>query len=162
MQAGTRWFVVVVAVGLLAARQLRPAIAVALAGATAWASSHLLKEWFDRPRPTAGELQRPLRELASGNGFPSGHAAVSTALVVVLVAAVTLRRPAWTWPVVVAALTVAVMTSLARIYVGAHWPLDVVGGAVLGAFCGTLATAILLRPTPDRARVSVSTNVNAH
>lgn len=145
MQTGTRWFVVVVAIGLLLSRQLRPSIAVLVAGGTAWVSARVLKAWFDRPRPTVEELQRPLRELASGAGFPSSHTAVSAALMVVLVVVVAIRRPEWgRWPIV-AATAVVVMTALGRVYVGAHWPLDTVGGAILGAFCGALSTAFVIR-----------------
>jgi len=152
MQTGTRGFLVLVAIGLLLARQLRPAIALLVAGSTAWIGARLIKEWFERPRPSAQELQRPLRELASSYGFPSSHAAVSTAVVVVLVAAVAHRRPAWVRPAIMAAAAVAVMTALGRVYVGAHWTLDTIGGTILGALCGVVTVAaILRRARPNRA-----------
>ncbi len=62
---------------------------------------------------------------ALGRGFVSGHAAVVTALVVV----------AWPWlnrPGRVACAVLAAAVCLSRVYVGAHLPLDVVGGAALG------------------------------
>ncbi len=145
MQTGTRGFLVVVAIGLLLARHLRPAVALLVAGSTAWIGARLLKEWFERPRPMAQELQRPLRELASGYGFPSSHATVSTAVAVVLVAVAAHRRPSWVRPAIVAAAVVAVMTALGRVYVGAHWTLDTIGGTILGALCGVVSAAVVLR-----------------
>ena len=62
---------------------------------------------------------------ASGDGFVSGHAAVSMALATEAYHHFGLR--AWPLPVVVAPLV-----GTARIYVGAHLPLDVLGGAALG------------------------------
>jgi membrane-associated phospholipid phosphatase len=77
---------------------------------------------------------------------------VSTAVVVVLVAAVAHRRPAWVRPAIMAAAAVAVMTALGRVYVGAHWTLDTIGGTILGALCGVVTVAaILRRARPNRA-----------
>ena len=76
-------------------------------------------------------------------GFPSGHAAVSTAMTVVL------------WPEVPASgrLTLAALTGLVpfgRMYVGAHLPLDLVGGSALGL---ALVSAInLARGTNGQGR----------
>ena len=72
-----------------------------------------------------------LRENASGVGYVSGHTAVAFALAAVL--APSLPR-GWR-PVVFA---VASVVAFARVYSGAHLPLDVVGGAGLGLLCGTL------------------------
>ena len=72
-----------------------------------------------------------LRENASGVGYVSGHAAVAFALATVL--APSLPR-AWR-PV---AFAVASAVALARLYSGAHLPLDAVGGAGLGVLSGTL------------------------
>jgi hypothetical protein len=75
-----------------------------------------------RGRPPARPEQR-------GLGYPSGHAAVAATLYVV--AAPHLRSR---WRAGLAALTSGV--GLARIYVGAHLPLDVLGGVALGAALG--------------------------
>ncbi len=61
---------------------------------------------------------------AGGNGFVSGHAAVSTALALELCEA--LDGPTRALPLIVPPLV-----GFARVYVGAHLPLDVVGGAAL-------------------------------
>ncbi len=72
----------------------------------------------------------------SGLGFVSGHAAVAVALVSVLVM---WAPPKVRWALWGAALVVCV----ARVYVGAHLPLDVVGGAALGAMCGAVARLLV-------------------
>ncbi len=71
-------------------------------------------------------------------GFPSGHAAVSATLTVI-------ARPyvADGWGVSLAALSGFV--PFARLYVGAHLPLDVVGGSALGLAIGS-AVNLLIPP----------------
>jgi membrane-associated phospholipid phosphatase len=98
-----------------------------LAGGTvSWALSKLVKQMVRRPRPAAmvsGARTRG-RE-ASGLGYLSGHAGVALAM-----GAAALPRLSPSGRAVVAA-TVPVV-GLSRIYVGAHLPLDVAGGAGLG------------------------------
>ena len=64
--------------------------------------------------------------------FPSGHATVSFACATTLALAV----PRLTWPL----FTLATLISFSRVYVGVHYPLDVLAGAALG-----VAIAIALR-----------------
>jgi undecaprenyl-diphosphatase len=73
---------------------------------------------------------------AGSLGFPSGHAAVSAALTAVAFAFLPRR-------VALIALGVAVVVMLGRMYVGAHLPLDLVGGAALGAIAGSLANLLV-------------------
>lgn len=80
-----------------------------------------------RPRPTDVRLLLPTPPFPS---YPSGHTAMSFALVVVL--ALALRR----WWVTGVALLIAVAVSLSRLYLGHHYPSDVVGGLVLGCAIG--------------------------
>jgi glycosyltransferase 2 family protein len=98
-----------------------------LAGGTAsWALSKLVKQMVRRPRPAAlisGARTRG-RE-ASGLGYLSGHAGVAVAM-----GAAALPRLSPSGRAVVAAAVPAV--GLSRMYVGAHLPLDVAGGAGLG------------------------------
>jgi undecaprenyl-diphosphatase len=71
-----------------------------------------------------------------GLGFVSGHAAVAAALATVLFLHLGARLR---WVAVGAAAVVG----LARVYVGAHLPLDVVGGAGLGVASGAVARLLL-------------------
>jgi undecaprenyl-diphosphatase len=66
--------------------------------------------------------------------FPSNHATNLFALAVV----VGCLYPRWAW----AFLTFAAAVSYARVYGGAHYPGDVLGGALLGAALGALAVAV--------------------
>ncbi|MCB9552201.1 MAG: phosphatase PAP2 family protein [Myxococcales bacterium] len=81
----------------------------------------VLKESFAVSRPPTPHLA-----VAEGFSFPSGHAQISAAFWGWL--AVELRRP-W-FAVAAAALVAGVMVS--RVYLGVHWPRDVVAGAGLG------------------------------
>jgi undecaprenyl-diphosphatase len=68
--------------------------------------------------------------MESGYSFPSGHANT------VFVAATILGRKDKLWKPFLWAL--AVVVSFSRIYIGVHWPLDVIVGAVLGWLTGKI------------------------
>jgi glycosyltransferase 2 family protein len=95
-------------------------------GTVTWALSKLVKRMVRRPRPAAmvsGTRTRG-RE-ASGLGYLSGHAGVATALGAAAFPRLSPSRRA-------AVAAVAPAVGLSRIYVGAHLPFDVAGGAGLG------------------------------
>ena len=98
-----------------------------LAGGTgAWALSKVFKQMVRRPRPAAlipGTRVRG-RE-AAGLGYLSGHAGVAVALGAAAFPRLGKAGRAGT-------LSAASLVGLTRIYVGAHLPLDVAGGAALG------------------------------
>lgn len=106
----------------------------ALVGAAwiAWVGNALLKTLADSPRPTANLVR--ISENADGLGFPSGHVMGITvllgALFVIATTRITvrpLRRVAQ-----LGTLAMLVLTGIARIEVGAHWPSDVLGGYLWG------------------------------
>jgi len=114
-------------------------------GAGTWALSKVFKQMVRRPRPAAllpGTRVRG-RE-AVGLGYLSGHAGVAVAL-----GAAAFPRLGKTSRAVT--LNVAPVVGLTRIYVGAHLPLDVAGGAALG-FTVQAALALARRPPAVRRR----------
>jgi len=133
MQLGSILAVPIVAItcAILFRDWWRIPIQVTAAGVGAWLIAKVLKDLVDRGRPEAFLSDVNLRPAWDGLGFPSGHSAVAFAIAVVLVAAVAPRMRTTIW-------TIAVLTGLLRIYTGAHFPLDVVGGWGLGAAVGAI------------------------
>ena len=140
MQYGTFITIPALAVVALAFRRFRLALAILLAGAGVYLLALLIKQLVERGRPGALLAGVPEREsFAEGSlGFPSGHAAVAAALTAIVAAHLSTR-----WLIVALALGSVVI--LGRLYVGAHLPLDVVGGAALGVVAGT-AVDLVVRP----------------
>ncbi len=94
--------------------------------------------------PPGPELDRAFIEpfgprVETPSGFPSGHAARLTFLSL-LVALLAERR--WVW---IAAATFVAFTLWARVYIGDHWPTDVLGGFAIGTACAVIAAAWIRR-----------------
>ncbi|WP_138759824.1 phosphatase PAP2 family protein [Modestobacter altitudinis] len=126
MQLGNVVVVPCAAAVAAAFRRWRLAAGLLLAGAAVYLLAKQVKGVVPRGRPDGLLSDVVVRGAAAlGRGYVSGHAAVVTSLLVV----------AWPWlgrraRIGCSALVAAVC--LARVYVGAHLPLDVVGGAALG------------------------------
>ncbi len=123
------------------------------------AANAVLKAFSDSPRPQEIPGVVRVTEQASGAGFPSGHAMGSVLLWggLAIVAFRLSCCPRMRTLVVVAAALSVLATGFARVYVGAHWPSDVVGGVMWGlALIALIAFALQqaserwprLRPTP--------------
>jgi undecaprenyl-diphosphatase len=126
---------VVVAVVALILRRWRLAIAlVALVPLKLFVERNVLKQVVDRQRPGTTEPNPILRDVPTvGGSFPSGHAIIAFGIATLLSPYLTGR-----WRIVV--WTLAVLNSVARVYLGAHNPLDVVAGAGAGVVLGGLLT----------------------
>ena len=114
-----------------------------LTAACVWTADLLaiaIKAMTDRPRPfeTVPEAD-PLLAGTVGNSLPSGHAATSFAGFLLLALFVGRARSVL--------FALAVLISFSRVYVGVHYPLDVVAGAALGTAVA-LALVLLLRAPP--------------
>lgn len=141
-QVGSTWVVIVVIVvaatmllrrhryldaGFVAVSSIGTAILVAIA-----------KQSIGRPRPAVSHRL----VAAAGAAFPSGHAAQSVAcygaLAVIVVLAT--RRTKIRWSACLGAVTIALSVGTSRVYLGVHWPSDVVSGWLLAT--GWLLTLI--------------------
>jgi undecaprenyl-diphosphatase len=124
--------IVVVGVGWwLARRRWQPLGLLAATYAGADLAFNAVKELVGRPRPPAAILLKPV----AGPSFPSGHATQAVAVYGMLAALAAASTSSW--PRKVAAWTLAVITAglvaVTRLYLGAHWLTDVLGGMALGA-----------------------------
>lgn len=126
MQAGSLGAVPAAAAVAHAAGRRSLAGQLLLAGCTAWVGAKAVKGAVRRPRPVVllpGTRCRGREAL--GLGYLSGHAGVVVALVA-------RALPHLDGCCRAAVLPVVPLVGLARMYVGAHLPLDVLGGAALG------------------------------
>lgn len=134
------------------------ALTVGLADAT---SSHLIKKNVQRVRPCNDvEMQAQVNLLAgcgSGYSFTSSHAtnhfAMATFIALTLgVLYPWLRWPFWLW---------AGSIAFGQVYVGVHYPLDVIAGSLLGALIGYIV-AILYWKRPWRIALATETSNSFH
>ena len=102
-----------------------------------------VKHAFHLPRPTVFPWLMP----ASGYGFPSGHATMAFSLYGYLAVRLVMRKPGsvWRWLMTAAALAIAFAIAGSRLYLGVHWPTDVLGGTMVATFWVAVCAAIRAR-----------------
>lgn len=130
MQAGALASPLAAGAGIAWRGDRRRGLRIAATGATAWGGAKVLKRAVGRGRP-GDHLDDVTLRLGSadvGLGFPSGHAAVAAGIAASWGADRTAIR--------VGLASLAGTVGLARIYVGAHYPLDVLGGWAMGLALG--------------------------
>jgi membrane-associated phospholipid phosphatase len=140
-QYGTAVTIPVTTIVALLFRKWRMALSLAVSGVAVYWLAKVLKEYVARGRPAAlvdGVVERETFAPLS-LGYPSGHAAVAWAITIIVVAY--LGRP---WRI--AAIALAIIVPLCRMYVAAHLPLDLIGGAALGVTVASFVNLLLLRP----------------
>lgn len=131
---GTTLVVLVTTVGALAFvfhKRVRHAAVLVGAVTMAWLSSDLAKAVFDRPRP---DLVPHGAYVYSGS-FPSGHSTMAAAAyltLAMLVASLETRRRTKALAYGLAG-AVLVGVGVSRVYLGVHWPSDVLAGWCLGS-----------------------------
>jgi membrane-associated phospholipid phosphatase len=110
----------------------------------------VLKVLVHRERPGTTIPGAVLRDVPSaGLSFPSGHAVIVFGLLLVL--APYLRRR---WQLLVLAL--ALLNSVARVYLGGHAPLDILGGAAAGVLIGAVLNVVVGVPSRRPARATAA------
>lgn len=136
--------VAIAALFLILTRHKYPAILLLASTFGGLVLNAILKLGFDRPRPSV--VVAAVHTFSSS--FPSGHA-MSAAVVYSTVAylAARLHREKWAgWLVMTAAMGLIAVIAFSRIYLGVHYPSDVVGGVAIGlawaAFCMATLEAI--------------------
>lgn len=140
MQLGNIVAVPVAALGAAIARRIRLAGAILVGGALTYYLAKVVKRFVVRGRPP--DLLPDVQiagTAAQGLGFVSGHAGVSALLATVALPYLGRRLQAL-------AIGLAAFVCLARMYVGAHLPLDILGGAALGAAVGAGMRMLFGRP----------------
>ena len=124
-------------------------LVIAAVGLADSITSRLFKPFFGRPRPCHDAVLGHLLRLPDGCGgqfgFLSSHAANSMALAIFLALVLprgrfrALKLGAFAW---------FLLLSYSRMYLGAHYPTDVLGGAAVGALMGWLAATAYRRWAP--------------
>jgi undecaprenyl-diphosphatase len=123
--AGALWGFIAAGAFLATGLQLGNLIVPWLAISLSWALAEGTKHLFDRARPFIYDTSvAPLIKTPSSSSFPSGHSATAAAGSLTLAAL---------YPVLIPALLpAAVLTILSRVYLGVHYPLDVLAGSTIG------------------------------
>lgn len=112
---------------LLVKRYTKAAWRIAVPGGAAYVAIYILEHIVQRGRPEAilNANDFILRASQDGYGFPSGHMGVMTAVAVTV-------WPYFSWPLRILAVVLTVLVGWSRIYLGVHFPLDIVGGFLIG------------------------------
>jgi len=140
-QYGTAITIPVATVVALGFRRWVLAAALAMSGVAVYVLAKVIKGYVGRGRPSALVESFVEREPFSPEslGYPSGHAAVAWAITIIVLAF--MGRP---WRRV--AIVLAIVVPVVRMYVAAHLPLDLIGGAALGVFVASAVSLVLRVP----------------
>ena len=103
-------------------------VAGLLSGAVRIVIAHLV----GRMRPSNFSFSHPLESIYGSTSFPSGHTTTSFALALMVLLLTWGQKSVWVgWSL----LILASLIGVSRVYVGVHFPTDVLGGAALGSVC---------------------------
>lgn len=131
-----------VVIYLIILRKYRAALLIALAVIGGALLSQLLKNSIGRPRPDLV----PHGSIVYSTSFPSGHSMSAAATYLTLGALLARLQPRRRLKIYVLllAMLITVLVGISRVYLGVHWPTDVLAGwaagAVWAALCGLVMT----------------------
>lgn len=140
---GLLGFITLAVAGFLALQgKRRAALFVLVAVAGGMALSVALKLGFDRPRPALV----PHATLVVSASFPSGHSMLSASVYLTLGALLARMQPGrWLKLYVIAlAVLVTLAVGISRVYLGVHWPTDVLAGWAAGASWAMICWTVVL------------------
>lgn len=130
------WVLTAIAMLCAGGAAVRPGLLVGVSAGIAAALSQTLKRVCRRARPTSGIAGfTALMENPDAFSFPSGHSAAAFAVALALAGSI---------PGGQVFVGLAFCVAVSRVYLGAHYPLDVFAGATLGIFAGALTRLVLL------------------
>lgn len=140
----------------------RRGLGVCVATGLGWLTTLPIKAIVAEPRPTGLDLPHQIKIHAATLSFPSGHVVFATALVTALMLVSSRRLPRILIGIIGGIFVLIV--AWARIYVGVHYPTDVVGG-IMNGVAGVLLFAglwnmIFCRRTVAEQKGSPSTTTN--
>jgi membrane-associated phospholipid phosphatase len=111
------------------------------------------KNYFGRVRPSLWLSITP----ETSNSFPSGHAMGSATLVMAMIMLLWSTR--WRWPVMIAGCTFVMLVGVSRVYLGVHYPSDILAGwtAAIAWVVGMHELVARKAPPPPSAASSKDT-----
>ncbi len=112
------------------------AVKIFLAGTLAYALKLFILLFYNRPRPFAMHTVTQLIDKSSEGSFPSSHATVAFAIAF----SIYFYNKKWG----AAFLILATLVGLGRVYVGVHYPFDILGGVLIGWLAASIMEKIFI------------------
>lgn len=137
--AGILWIVLSLAMLLWKPTRKAGALSLCAMALGLLATNITIKPLVERARPWLVLPLTPLVAEHDPNSFPSGHTCAAFAAGMIWV-----RTLPWRWGRI-AAGALAVLMGLSRLYVGVHFPTDVLAGAVIGSACAWIVWTVWRR-----------------
>jgi len=133
-------FTVVTFAILIVLRDRRAALHLAVASAGTWVLTSATKGVIEKARPT--EVEHLVQ--VSGYSYPSGHslAAAALYLTIAIVAGTRLRTVSAKAVLIASTALLVALVGISRVYLGVHYPSDVLSGSALGTAWALILAAI--------------------
>jgi undecaprenyl-diphosphatase len=139
--------ILIVSLYLLLMREWRAVLALMATVTPGIVLCDVLKLWFMRPRPNIVSPGQPVYSMS----FPSSHAMLSTLVFLTQATLLTAKCKRRSIKVSVAT-TMAILIGFSRIYLGVHWPTDVLAGWAAGLALALTEWLIFSRTAPQHPR----------